>query len=100
MTQPKWTPGKWEVATAGLTDEGVRFVINGAGDAICRLQSRPLAEFKANARLIAAAPQLAEALAACYAVLDNMTTEDFGLGKDKAVRALARAALQAAGWEG
>lgn len=54
-----FTPGQWEVAKAGLTEEGIRFVITGAGDAVCRLQSRPLGEsMPANAALIAAAPSI------------------------------------------
>ena len=57
------TPGEWEVAVAGLTDEGIRWIINGAGDAICRLQSKPLGEqMRYNAALIALAPAMLDAV--------------------------------------
>lgn len=46
-----------------------------------------------NARLIAAAPRMAAALRAALACYSDLSTDDFGLGRDKAVREQMRAAL-------
>ena len=52
---------------------------------------------RANAALIAAAPELAEAAQLTLQLLDGLTPEQFERGEDKPAREALRAALQKAG---
>ena len=67
-TQTKWTPGPWRVSTEmrGIGNRKVDGVETAGGQSIanCGVDS------EANARLIAAAPELAEALAAYLEVIE------------------------------
>ena len=47
----------------------------------------------ANSKLIAAAPEMLEALRFTLAQLENMTTDAFSKGADKPIRDMARAAI-------
>ena len=67
MSATAWTPGPWtlEPEHFGLNPEGehVLSVINGAdGLGVIYVSLRPIAERKANARLVSACPDLVEAL--------------------------------------
>ena len=68
------TPGPW-----ALDDRGYKFIVS-AGDGyitrdVCRMDSSTMAAFaqEANARLIAAAPELLEALQLCLKALRHPT---------------------------
>ena len=100
----KYTPGPW-IVDDGDSDA---FGVFGEhdGNPICYLSEnlnsgtgiRGREEDSANARLIAAAPQLCEALQAC---VKNWGPRDvFLLPEEKAALQQARAALKAAGVEG
>lgn len=72
MTEPKFTPGPWE-----LEDRAIKYIIHKPGEGhitrdICRMDSSTMAAFsqKANAHLIAAAPDLYKALAHLEPYLD------------------------------
>ena len=94
------TPGPWTVDACYLPT--VVTIRNAGWDAICAISETSLYAYEddeihslllANARLIAAAPDL---LAACTFMLDlleNMTTEQFANGADKAARVALRAAI-------
>lgn len=80
MTAPKHTPGKWSASRMILgssKDRRTGFVVNGpdAGPLpvrICDLRCSPESPFamtEANAQLIAAAPELLEALKLAHAAL-------------------------------
>lgn len=62
MSDTKHTPGPWETSAIGHSKDSIQWDVYGpdAGDMIADLSNLPNAE--ANARLIAAAPQLYEAL--------------------------------------
>ena len=59
-TQTKWTPGPWTGSGTALVVKQVK-----TGNIICDMVEQGL-PFVANARLIAAAPEMAEALAALF----------------------------------
>ena len=68
-TKAKHTPGPWAIAFGGM--EGDDFAVIGskfADRAICNLELRDYVP--ANARLIAAAPELLESLRAILSVVD------------------------------
>ena len=79
MTETRFTPGPWSIVPYG---EGSSLVIHSDGDnRVCfmatassdRLSSH--AAIRANAHLIAAAPQMFEALTAVKGVLDDYADE-------------------------
>lgn len=100
MTAPKWTPGPW-VVDADDRDYGacvrtsaepcVSVAWCGPASAVSAFGSYSvlLEEVHANARLIAAAPDLAEAL---EAVIADITADNDTWAPDSSVE-LARAAL-------
>lgn len=82
----KHTPGPWRVFEHSWCDTSIG--APGTSNAICRLdinhateesQEADEAQMAANARLIAAAPELLEALKACAAVCAGETTNKRGL---------------------
>ena len=99
MTEHKHTPGKWELEAGRciVTSDG-RFTIHKAND----WNPERICELDANARLIAAAPDMAEALFVALDTLSNIADEGIdmhtfnegGIGYD-AVQSV-RAALAAA----
>jgi len=64
MTTPKWTPGPWRMDLSGVESKHQR---------VCDVLASSLAERNANARLIAAAPEL-------YAALESLLTHDSAAG--------------------
>jgi hypothetical protein len=71
---------------------------------VCTSHGNPLVSIRAEScegssrlpalvAMMEAAPALLDACEAALDVLDNMTSEDFSLGKDKPVRAVLRAAI-------
>lgn len=60
MTTFTHTPGPWHIATHGASDTGNMLIKPMPGMVVCEIE--PLDEALANARLIAAAPELFEAL--------------------------------------
>lgn len=59
MSAAKHTPGPWMVAVISPSVLSEPFYVRGEGGTIAKIRGR--AEAEANARLIAAAPELAEA---------------------------------------
>jgi hypothetical protein len=94
MTGGKRTPGPWSVLS-GLTDldwpgiegDSCSIVIIGDEGSDCGVQGATLEEAAANARLIAAAPDLLAALKALCAAYEACN------GEDHPAYALARAAI-------
>ena len=94
----KHTPGPWRVGTddrsiftvRGTTSAGMQHIATAAGCA-----SLNDADLRANARLIAAAPELAEACQALIALVDGPKPVNSNTVAD--VHVLARAALRKAG---
>ena len=90
----KHTPGPWGVSGSRDTDLEIRQIASDGMIAIVE-QTLGYAEAdEANARLIAAAPELAEALRSLLADAENF---ELHLGKKRAV--MIRAALKKAGIE-
>ena len=72
MSKAPWTPGPWRVAQASLgSSPYIRGNVTGH-DAICRMVPHQADSNEANARLIAAAPKMADELAGIYDDLDNL----------------------------
>lgn len=87
-----YTLGPWRLISAD--DE---YTIHAPGHGTIIATIHPLMpERPANARLIAASPDLLAALEAALDIMDNMTSVDFAAGFDKPVRESARAAVAAA----
>ena len=95
MATSKHTPGPWE--TRGCIIESTKFIV-----ATAEIQPPSSAEAVANARLIAAAPQLLEALIAVTDEAEAALRETWGDGpssdllEDMPVFLRARAAIKAA----
>lgn len=90
MSISKHTPGPWT-----LDDRGYKYIVSKSGDGyitrdICRLDGSTMAALaqEANARLIAAAPELLEAL---ELLVDNPYRE--GTESDERLRRIGRAAI-------
>lgn len=98
MTQSKHTPGPWEVDDA--SGEGAVGVFDENGQRICYMSEEAMApdglrsrgEDEANARLIAAAPKMLEALRTSLARLDGKAAAV----KNEHYMAEERAAMRAA----
>ena len=71
MSEAKHTPGPWHAVIAG----GVQPVIGGPLITSAHTKSGMLPNYEANARLIAAAPELLEALRGVVRVADRSTIE-------------------------
>lgn len=79
----KHTPGPWKLQSFATISEQWIFSLcnpNPVGDIICRApergQTESLKQWGANAKLIAAAPDLLEALDECEAYFDNIADAD------------------------
>jgi hypothetical protein len=90
------TPGPWTISR-DTGSKGERYIwMDGdyfGGHAIATVHDKVPESAEANARLLAAAPDLLAALQAILETLDNMTTSQFQHGADKPARDLARAAI-------
>lgn len=64
MSDPKFTPGPWHVGDTNRANQQV-FDADSWNVASCTIPNRPRGEAEANARLMAAAPDLYEALQEC-----------------------------------
>jgi hypothetical protein len=92
MNNTQHTPGPWS-----LEDRGTKFIVSKPGDGyitreVCRMDSSTMAAFaqEANARLIAAAPDLLEALQAIASIdVHSALTE----AEADAIHAAASAAI-------
>jgi hypothetical protein len=93
------TKGPWSVITRGSRQYPER----GIGKLMPSKSFMPIAvidgeledpEIEANARLIAAAPELLEACKAMVARFDTLTTEEFSKGGEKAEREKIIAAIE------
>lgn len=90
-TESKHTPGPWTVGV-DEQDHGRPYVKDAEGYVVCALIFEPgTGEPEANARLIAAAPDLLEALRACHDYLSCIPESAAG-GDDDAVGLTRRAA--------
>ena len=97
MSETKFTPGPWETDNYAVRSEGP----NGRQIALCEIsvRGRPYdetyPEALSNATLIAAAPDLYEALLDALFCMDGVADGDFARDGDtvKAAMATARAAL-------
>ena len=92
----KHTPGPWV-----LENRGYKFIVSKPGDGyitrdVCRMDASTMSAFaqEANARLIAAAPDLLEALKKIAAIENRMFGSDWE--EIDEAREIARAAIAAA----
>lgn len=108
MNHVKHTPGRWKVSEGEGMFEVMR-VANDGGRYVCTIDNtgQPDIEAKANARLLATAPELLDELAAAHQIIKNalaiMTPEQKcqwgelndaeGVSGDGATRANERAAV-------
>lgn len=96
---PRHTPGPWEI---GVLDKNAQRIVRAEHIEICTCWHHCVTsiavEMEANARLIAAAPELVEALKCASNVLSLLSDEVKALGcKAENVPAKVRAALAKAG---
>src|SRR5437868_3901379 len=104
MSDQKYTPGPWKSRIASPSD--ATLIVAGPapdGDGyerICTVRAREDRDYSkdddralANARLIAAAPDLLEACRLTLQILENLTTEDYSRGGDKPARKALEAAV-------
>jgi hypothetical protein len=89
MSEFKGTPGKWAVYDD--TDDGKtnRIEIVAVGKTVARIYQSNHVEDLPNARLLAAAPDLLEALQAVVRVADRATVE-FDMARAAIARALGK----------
>ena len=79
----KYTPGPWQVGEHDYADaRGFVLTVNAGEHNICEI-SLPDATDEANARLIAAAPEMAEALKQALAALDAVNETDINGSHDR-----------------
>ena len=95
-TDSKWTPGPWEYQEKS---DAYTHIVRAAGNRfICSMGQSMKPEYEANARLIAAAPEMAEALKALadecaeYVRINNLHSNDGSPATTHSMRR-ARAAL-------
>lgn len=108
MTAPKWTPGPWEAHPRQRTVEGipVRSGILNDDRIVATAHGRRLAQAEANARLIAAAPELAEMCMLGFVLLGNVQKRHALSGELEKAMVLSQArekmlgAMRKAGLEG
>ena len=103
MSERKWTPGEWSVYQVeretywpGIDAGRTSIVIWGDQQENNGVQGDTLEEAKANAHLIAAAPDLYEALDKLYAWIMKPNSEDDDIDNDVATFMQCRAALSKA----
>jgi hypothetical protein len=103
----KFTPGGWHRGTGNgegsiFADEG-RMKLEEGGTTlypICKMvKGWSPEEDEANEIAVAALPALVDAITFTLETLNEITTEDFARGGDKAIRAKLEAALKKAGLE-
>ena len=75
MSEPAWTPGPWEAECFMVKGGGYVITQTGYSSTLPRSRSH---EAEANARLIAAAPSLYEALAHCLDCYEGVGKMDIG----------------------
>jgi hypothetical protein len=101
MSETKFTPGPWRLA-----DHSYTFIISKPGDGyitrdVCRMDASTMSAFqqKANAHLIAAAPELYEALEELHAQQNGPPLEKYKTRWEKAMRKTEAALAKARGEE-
>lgn len=90
----KHTPGPWKANgpspgnIKGFDDGGDYAIISGGiiAEAFHRIDDNTFVDAEANARLIAAAPELLATLKFALAEISDMTTDAFSKGADKEAR--------------
>lgn len=87
-----WTPGPWEKSGKNVYAESWQGPMNANGcvSVGCNTDERPLSVLDANARLVAASPELYEALDALYRAVETGEPE-LDDAKDQAKAALKKA---------
>lgn len=90
MNELKWTPGPWAVVNTNWEPWPDAVEVNADNEVICFTGGHDAERQKANARLIAAAPDLAEALEAAansagfqYMISETRAKIDAALSKAK-----------------
>ena len=90
----KHTPGPWRAKKHTEGEPGYEVIIpyvekewieGKVGKIVCEMGGNNDEDY-ANARLIAAAPEMFEAIKFAFDELEDMTTDEFSRGADKAVR--------------
>jgi hypothetical protein len=104
VSAPRWSPGPWRInGPSRLRDDSVQ-ILDGEGDTVTHvcaddtmeIEDGSIAEVlsgkaKANARLIAAAPEMYEALLAFVSAADYREWSRINEARVKALAALAKA---------
>lgn len=73
MSNEKWTPGPWEYVKRSHGVVLIRSAVEGKNGYLAEIfLSRP-GECKANARLIAAAPELFDSLCGCLELIEEIS---------------------------
>ena len=89
-----YTPGPWKQKKTVIGDDYDIAIVANDGDKVSLIaevykvvnQSGRKADVKANARLIAAAPEMLEVCQFALKKLNRMTTDEFSKGGDKEIR--------------
>ena len=112
MAETKWTKGPWRLFDLDGKLKPIREIKSSHGEAshyqatlkasveiVCKLDfGYGKSCDEANARLIAAAPELYDACSYALTQLEDMSTEQFRLGADKEIRSkLGKALAKACG---
>lgn len=97
MSGEKWTAGPWRVGDAGTAVFGPKRDDGSLPQTVAVVSRAALAtdENRANARLIAAAPDMAEALKECAARLEMAASDANGRGDQEDAAGFARIATRA-----
>ena len=94
--EAKHTPGPWDI-TASVANDGRLIVENDLGLPVCAMSLRGVqgdaGKMSANAKLIAAAPDLLEALRGLVAQVDAGTSPEYRALQEHRSMRVARAAI-------
>ena len=92
--QPKWTPGPWRYdRTNGSPTTGEHMIAGAKPGYLAEVRDCGSGDVRANAHLIAAAPELAEAVRAALAISDKYVGDEGRTAECQAVYDQCAAAL-------